>query len=141
MFMKKLIIWCAALLLLASCGGQASKVDNGNTASAKDSDSTSKSKTIEMEFIATPDSLLAGKWVPVNVSDSVELTLGVDGSVSMKGMLQPYTNWKQVMANVIVLTRPGSYAGNVVDTAVVDVDACPMTLSVKGTHSLHLKHN
>ena len=141
MFMKRLIIWCAALLLLASCGGQATKVGNGNAASAKDSDSTSKGKTIEVEFIATSDSVFAGKWVSVNASDSVEVTLGLDGSVSMKGLSQPYTNWKQVMANVIVLTRPGTYAGNVVDTAVVDVDACPMTLSVKGTHSLHLKHN
>lgn len=133
--MKKLIACFLAVLLLA-CSGQ--KTGKNNAASVDDSSMVSPANSVEKTFIGVADSAFTGKWISKQASDSVSVTLNRDGSAFSEGMPQSYLGWKQIMANVIVLTRPGIYGGTVTDTAYIDIMAHPMTLKTKGAHPLSL---
>lgn len=137
--MKRFMIWCSALLLMVACGGNANPGSDSNAANTKDSAIDEKARTNEDDFIAVTDTMLVGRWVSAEESDSAVLSLALDGSVNTKGLKQNYTSWKQVMANVIVLIRPGVYGGTAIDTAYINVDTRPMTLETRGFQPLKLK--
>ena len=132
------MIWCAALLMMTSCGSNTT--GSGDSAdSRKEPDAGENGRTHEKNFIAITDTMLAGRWVAVSGTDSIIVTLGIEGSTYSKGLPQPYMSWRQMRANVILLTRQGEYCGSVTDTADIDVDARPMTLSTRGRHPLNLR--
>lgn len=135
--MKKLIACFLAVLLLA-CSGQ--KTGKNNAASVEDSSMVSPANSVEKTFIGVADSAFTGKWISEPPSDSVSVTLNRDGSAYSDGLPQSYLGWKQIMANVILLTRPGYYGGTVTDTAYIDVMVHPMILKTKGTYHLRLVH-
>ena len=135
--MKKLI-FCYIAFLLVACGNNAKDVANGNF--DNDSIANTETQSVVSSFIETPDTTFVGTWKSVSGSDSIVVTLERDGSANSLGTPKPYTEWKQVMANVIVLTRPGLYGGTVIDTAFIDVISRPMTLVPRGSNPLHLTH-
>ena len=136
--MKNLFLCFIAFLLVVACSYNAKDIADGN--SDNDSIAQSKTQAVVCSFIEIPDTTLVGTWISVSGSDSIVVTLERDGSANSLGTQKPYTEWKQVMANVIVLTRSGLYGGTVIDAAFIDVISRPMTLVTRGSNPLYLIH-